>query len=311
MNTAQEFTVTCADVRDVADSVVELTLVAADSEIPKWEPGAHIDLILGPDLVRQYSLCGDPDDHDTLTVAVLRENVSRGGSAYVHDHLSIGDTLRIRGPRNNFPLRDSESYRFIAGGIGITPLLPMIRTVARQGAAWTLHYGGRNRGGMAYLSELSALGEIHVHAKDETGRMDLDTILTPDPDTLVYSCGPESLLDAVEKRCAATWPAAALHIERFAPKPGADAAADREFEVECAQSGMTVRVPAGTSILAAVEAAGIPVLSSCREGTCGTCETVVLDGLPDHRDSLLDPQDTEVMMICRSRARTPRLVLDL
>lgn len=141
--------------------------------------------------------------------------------------------------------------------------------------------------------------------------MNLDTVLAPDPGTLVYCCGPESLLSTVEERCATMWPAGALHIERFAPKPIADAPADGEFEVECAQSGVTVRVPAGISILEAVEQAGVSVLSSCREGTCGTCEAVVLDGLPDHRDSLLDAKDTDLMMICRSRARTSKLVLDL
>lgn len=133
MNTEPTWSVTVADIRGIADNVVELTLVGADGQIPKWESGAHIDLILGPDMVRQYSLCGDSDDRNTLTIAVLREQVSRGGSAYVHEHLSAGDTLRIRGPRNNFPLHDAERYRFIAGGIGITPLLPMIRTVARRG----------------------------------------------------------------------------------------------------------------------------------------------------------------------------------
>lgn len=311
MTAEPEFTVTVTDRRTLADGIVELTLAVTDGHTPKWQPGAHIDLILRPDLVRQYSLCGDPDDHDRLTVAVLREASSRGGSAYVHDQLTVGERLRIRGPRNNFPLRDAERYLFIAGGVGITPLLPMIHTVAGRGGEWSLHYGGRTRASMAYLSELSALGPIQVRPQSETGPLDLDAILSrPEPGTLVYCCGPESLLAAVESRCAATWPADALHLERFAPKP-TEVTADSAFDVECAQSGVTVHIPANTSVLDAIEQAGIAVLSSCREGTCGTCETVVLDGIPDHRDSILTAQDTDVMMICRSRAHTPRLVLDI
>ncbi|MFI6954086.1 PDR/VanB family oxidoreductase [Nocardia sp. NPDC050408] len=311
MTAEPEFAVTVADRRTLADGIVELTLSVTEGHVPKWQPGAHIDLILRPDLVRQYSLCGDPDDHDRLTVAVLREPNSRGGSAYVHDRLTVGERVRIRSPRNNFPLRDAQRYRFIAGGVGITPLLPMIRTVAARGGEWSLHYGGRTRASMAYLPELSALGPIEVWPQSETGPLDLDAILSnPDPGTLVYCCGPESLLSAVESRCAAIWPADALHLERFAPKP-TEVTVDSAFDVECAQSGVTVHIPANTSILDAVEQAGIAVLSSCREGTCGTCETVVLDGIPDHRDSILTPQDTDVMMICRSRAHTPLLVLDI
>ncbi|MEV5834364.1 PDR/VanB family oxidoreductase [Nocardia sp. NPDC052112] len=311
MTAEPEFTVTVTDRRTLAEGIVELTLAVTDGHTPKWQPGAHIDLILRPDLVRRYSLCGDPDDHGRLTVAVLREASGRGGSAYIHDRLTVGECLRIRGPRNNFPLRDAQRYRFIAGGVGITPLLPMIRTVAGRGGQWRLHYGGRTRASMAYLPELSALGPIEVCPQSETGPLDLDAILSgPDPGALVYCCGPESLLAAVERHCAATWPADALHIERFAPKP-TEGAVDTAFDVECAQSGLTVRIPAHTSVLDAVEGAGIAVLSSCREGTCGTCETVVLDGIPDHRDSILTPDDTDVMMICCSRARTPRLVLDI
>ncbi|TNY36017.1 PDR/VanB family oxidoreductase [Thermomonospora catenispora] len=296
----------------VAEEVVALTLRApAGGPLPAWSPGAHIDLLLTEDLVRQYSLCGDPADASAWRVAVLREPDGRGGSAYVHDKLSVGDRLTVRGPRNAFPLVPSERYLFIAGGIGITPILPMVRAARAAGADWRLVYGGRRRATMAFTGELAALDadRVDLRPQDETGLLDLDGLLGDLPaGTQVYCCGPESLLTAVEERC----PPEALHVERFVPR--AVEGPEREFEVELAASGLTLTVPAGRSILETVEAAGVQVLSSCREGTCGTCETGVLEGVPDHRDSILSgpERDTcEFMMICVSRARSPRLVLDL
>ncbi|WP_119729357.1 PDR/VanB family oxidoreductase [Thermomonospora amylolytica] len=299
----------------VAEGVVALTLRAADGgPLPAWSPGAHIDLLLGEDLVRQYSLCGDPADTSAWRVAVLREPDGRGGSAHVHDHLVPGTKLEVRGPRNNFPLVPSPRYLFVAGGIGITPILPMVRAAQAAGADWRLVYGGRRRATMAFLDELAALaapaGErVDVRPQDETGLLDLDGLLRDLPDgTPVYCCGPEPLLAAMEERCAPD----VLHVERFVPR--AVEGPDEEFEVELAVTGTTLTVPAGRSILETVEAAGVQVLSSCREGTCGTCETGVLDGVPDHRDSILSEEERrtcEFMMICVSRARSPRLVLDL
>jgi ferredoxin-NADP reductase len=311
----QTFRVVVDDREVLADGVVALTLCApAGGPLPPWEPGAHIDLHLPGGLVRQYSLCGDPRQARRWRVAVLREPDGRGGSACVHDKVGVGDELLVAGPRNRFRLVDAGEYLFLAGGIGITPLLPMIAEVARRGAPWRLVYGGRRRASMAFLDELEPLGEaVDVRPQDECGLLELDALLgAPSGGTAVYCCGPESLLRAVEQRCA-SWPDGALHVERFGPitpDPGAD---DGEFEVELAQSGRRVQVPAGVSILAALEAAGISVLSSCQEGTCGTCETGVLDGEPDHRDSVLtkaEQQTGDVMMICVSRSRTPRLVLD-
>ena len=167
-------------------------------------PGAHVDLVLGDAPTRQYSLCGDPADHHEYRLGILRDPDGRGSSLHVHDRLAVGDTVRVRGPRNNFPLVDSPRYLFIAGGIGITPILAMIRTAEAAGAEWRLVYGGRRRASMAFLDELARYGDrVSIHPQDETGLLDLDSLLgTPEPDTLVYCCGPEALLAAVEQRCA-------------------------------------------------------------------------------------------------------------
>jgi ferredoxin-NADP reductase len=226
-----------------AEGVVVLDLRdPSGAELPTWAPGAHIDLELPEDLVRQYSLCGDPADHSAWRVAVLREPNSRGGSEHIHEALVEGATVDVRGPRNHFPLLPSANYIFIAGGIGITPILPML------GAADT------------------------------------------------------------------AWSEGSLHVERFSPKEHGAPARGDAFEVELATSGMTLTVPPDKSILDAAEEAGVPVVSSCREGTCGTCETPVLKGEVDHRDSLLTPAEqaaNDTMFICVSRAACPRLVLEL
>jgi ferredoxin-NADP reductase len=294
-----------------ADGVVVLDLAAADGgALPSWEPGAHIDLVLEAGLERQFSLCGDPADDRRWRIAVLREEAGRGGSAFVHDLLAAGDRVSVGGPRNHFPLEPADDYLFIAGGIGITPLLPMIRQVARAGTPWRLVYGGRRSAAMAFLDELPA-GPIDLWPQDERGLIDLDGLLgTPRAGCRIYCCGPESLIAAVEERSAG-W---ALHTERFHPKAHALDGPNTSFVVRLDYSEIDVTVAADQSILQAVEAAGIPVETSCREGTCGTCETTVLEGVPDHRDSVLSDEDhatNETMMICCSRALSPRLVLDL
>jgi ferredoxin-NADP reductase len=302
--------------RRVADGVVELRLrKEGDHALPSWAPGAHIDLILDEAPTRQYSLCGDPTDHRVWRVGILRDPDGRGGSLYAHDRLEAGDTVRVRGPRNNFPLVASPRYLFIAGGIGVTPILTMIAAADAAGADWRLVYGGRHRASMAFLDELAGHDDrVSVCPQDETGLLDLDTLLgTPQLDTLVYCCGPEPLLAAVEERCVG-WPRGSLHVERFAAKPLTEPTLSGAFEVELASSGLSLTVPPDRSILSVVEEAGVGLLSSCAEGTCGSCEIPVLDGEPDHRDSVLsedERQANDCMMICVSRSRTPRLVLDL
>ncbi|MEV0016935.1 PDR/VanB family oxidoreductase [Streptomyces tendae] len=297
-----------------ADGVLVLTLRhPLDERLPAWEPGAHVDVVLGPGLERQYSLCGDPADRAEWRIAVLREKGGRGGSAYVHGELRAGDEVRVRGPRNNFRLEPAPRYRFVAGGIGITPLLPMLAAAEEAGAEWTLLYGGRTRAGMAFTQELARYGDrVTFVPEDESGLLDLASVLDDlSPDTLVYCCGPGPLLDAVEARC----PAGSLRVERFRPKEtGGDAPGEAEFDVVLARSGRTVVVPPGVSVLDAVRGAGVEVLYSCTEGTCGTCETEVVEGDPEHRDSVLTEEERaagETMLICVSRCRGRRLVLDL
>jgi len=300
-----------------ADDVVILTLAHPDGHtLPTWTPGAHIDLVLTDDLVRQYSLCSSPSDSHRLQVGVLRAEDSRGGSTYIHDEVAQGSTVRVRGPRNHFPLVSSPRYLFIAGGIGVTPMLPMIEEAEAVGADWELVYGGRTRASMAFISTLEQYGDkVTLVPRDESqpslsGR--IDTLLgTPRSDTLVYCCGPEALLEAVEAACA-SWPSGALHVERFHAK--AVEGEDTAFEVVLARSGQTITVPPGQSIFHAVEELGIPVLGSCHEGVCGTCETVVLEGDVDHRDVVLSDSEkasNETMMVCVSRCRGDRLVIDL
>jgi ferredoxin-NADP reductase len=300
-----------------AEGVISLTLAdPGGAQLPGWTPGAHIDLLLD-DAVRQYSLCGPPGDQHTWRIAVLLDQDGRGGSKRVHQMLKTGDQVAVRGPRNHFPLHAAPRYIFIVGGIGITPILPMIEVATEAGSDWRLYYGGRSRASMAFLDELEPYGErVTIWPDDENGLLPLDDILAdPAEDVLVYCCGPEGLLAATEQRCAA-WPAGALHLERFSAKPQPEPAAGEEapFEVVCQRSGLTVTVPPGTSIIDALDEQGVSVLSSCLEGVCGTCETPVLEGIPDHRDSLLSEDEREAneyMMVCVSRSKSDRLVLDL
>ncbi|NMO04563.1 oxidoreductase [Gordonia sp. TBRC 11910] len=310
-----EFDLRISALDRVSDGVLSIELTPLDdSALPAWTPGAHVDLILGPDLVRQYSLSGDPADHGRWRVAVLLTPDSRGGSRAVHENLTVGDTIRVRGPRNHFVLAAAPSYEFVAGGIGITPILPMIAEAQAAGASWRLHYGGRTRASMAFTDELAQYGDkVTLVPQDESGHLDLQAILgTPAADTLVYCCGPTPLLDAIESTCE-TWPSGALHTERFAAQE-VDTSGDSEFTVVFAQSGIEAKVPADKSVFTVARENDLSVLGSCLAGICGTCETDVLDGEVDHRDSVLDEDEraaNETMMICVSRCRGPRLVLDI
>jgi cytochrome P450/ferredoxin-NADP reductase len=302
----------------IADAVVELRLVDDSGDgLPPWTPGAHVDLVILGDIVRQYSLCGDPTDANAYTIAVLREPESRGGSAYVHDRLVAGSRVLVRGPRNHFPLVSARRYLFIAGGIGVTPLLPMIAEADASGADWHLFYRGRSRASMAYAVRLAEyVDRVTLLPGDEGGPMDLEAVLgEPHEGTLIYCCGPERLLEGAEQICSGTWPAGSLHVERFAAKKGeVPAGGERSFELVLAGSGVTLEVPPDRSVFDVIQDAGISVLGSCHEGICGTCEQFVLEGEVDHRDSVLNDSEqaaNDAMMVCVSRCFSDRLVLDL
>ncbi|GAA5084698.1 ferredoxin-NADP reductase [Thermocatellispora tengchongensis] len=291
----------------VADGVVSLVLRGAAGELEPWEPGAHIDLALPNWLTRQYSLCGDPADRERYRIAVRHDPLSRGGSEYVHLFLRQGRPLEVSEPRNNFPLLPAPEYLFLAGGIGITPILPMLRAATRAGAAARLVYAGRSAATMPFTDELrSSYGDrVTVLAEDEHGRPDLAALAAGlSPRALVYCCGPAPMLAAAE----AAFPAGRLHIERFRPTPRTFPP-NTAFEVVCARSGRTVPVSPEESMLDALTYAGLPVASGCREGVCGSCELTVLDGEPEHRDDIGAPAGR--MYACVSRARSPRLVVDL
>ncbi|QKJ20800.1 PDR/VanB family oxidoreductase [Microbacterium hominis] len=307
-------TVTVVSRRDVAHGVIELRLQRpGGGRLPDWAPGAHIDLLLDDGAVRQYSLCGDRWDAATYTIAVQREPCGRGGSVAIHDSIAVGSVVRFGGPRNNFRLAPAPEYLFIAGGIGITPLLPMIRGAELAGAEWRLLYLGRSRRRMAYLDELSPYGaRVTMHCSDERGRIDLDTWRPRDARVRTYACGPERLLDSVAAWGAVEggWPP---KVERFAAT-ASDSGAERAFEVVATRTGATVTVDTGETVVAALRRAGVSVLTSCAQGVCGTCETRVVAGTPDHRDALLDDDErtaSDSMYPCVSRCRGERLLLDL
>ncbi|MFD1250394.1 PDR/VanB family oxidoreductase [Nocardioides ginsengisoli] len=312
----QELRMRVRQMRWEADRVVSLDLERIDGgDLPAWTPGAHVDLHLPGVITRQYSLTGAPADRRTWRIAVLHEESGRGGSRAVHTQVRAGDELTVVGPRNNFPLDPASDYLFVAGGIGITPLVPMLAAAEAAGASWRLVYGGRTRSAMAFASALAAAHpkRVDVVPQDERGLLDLPSLLgNLAPETQVYCCGPEPLLAAVEALCLAD----RLHVERFAARPRSETepGAERAFEVVLQQSGDVVPVAPGQSVLEALEARGLDVPNSCREGICGTCETKVIDGIPDHRDSLLSDEEraaNDTMMVCVGRALSDRLVLDL
>lgn len=288
--------------------------------LPPWGPGAHVDLLLPSGLVRQYSLYGSVDDPNRYQVAVLLDQTGRGGSKEIHETALVGRQIHVRAPRNHFELVDAPEYVFIAGGIGITPIVPMIWHAVRAGRPWSLLYGGRSRSSMAFLPQLEEIpgGRLVVAPQDETGLPDLARHADSAGEGAVfYSCGPEGLLRAVTELLDSRGQSDQLHLERFGAASGTPARVPGQsapFEVELAVSGITLTVPPDRSVLDVVAEVSPTVLSSCSEGYCGTCETRVIAGTPDHRDTLLADRDkatNETMLICVSRSHTPKLVLDL
>lgn len=291
---------------------------AADgAALPPFTAGSHIDLHLPNGLVRSYSLCNDASETQRYVVGVNRDPASRGGSSCVHDALRVGMTLTIGAPQNNFPLFEAAPHTvFIAGGIGITPIMSMIRRLEALGRSWELHYCTRAPDVTAFagaLREYGARAQFHHDGVPGGERLDLAALLRRhDAATHFYCCGPGAMLDAFEAAAAPLDDPERFHVEYFAAKE--TPAASGGFTVRLARTDRTIAVEAGKTILDALLAAGVDVIYSCSQGVCGACETRVLEGVPEHRDMVLTKAEREAnrsMMVCCSGSKSACLVLDL
>ena len=307
-----------------AEGVLSLRLSRIESSkpLPAWEPGAHIDVYVPDGTTRQYSLCGDPRDLSSWQIAVLREPQGRGGSAYIHDELRVGDRLLVTRPKQTFALEDAPYHALVAGGVGITPIMAFAEHLDRHDRPFRLVYGGRTEGSMAFRERLGALGDrVTFLAEDRDGRPDLDEVVKELPDGgLIYVCGPLALLRAVQSA------AEAVHgpdqdlvrfelFSRTGVEPQEAASIDGDsYELVLSQSGHTLRMKPDANILETVLALGIEVENDCRDGICGSCVTRVLSGTVDHRDLVLTRKEQaamDKMMICCSKPACERLELDL
>lgn len=301
---------------------LRLTRIESDDPLPAWEPGAHIDVYVGDGTTRQYSLCGDPTDLSAYQVAVLREPEGRGGSAYVHDTLRVGDRLMVTRPKQGFALEDAPFHALVAGGVGVTPIMTFAEHLAREGRPFSMTYGGRTRASMAFCDRLAALGDaVTFLAEDVDGRPDLESLLKDLPEGgLVYVCGPLPLLRAVEAAAEAVHGPDhdVVRFELFSRAgvelPEAAAPDGDSYELVLATSGHSLRMKPDANILDTVLALGIEVENDCRDGICGSCVTPILAGTVDHRDLVLTRREQAAMdrmMICCSRPTCDRLELDL
>jgi vanillate O-demethylase ferredoxin subunit len=314
------------EVRIAKRSVAAVDIVAlelapvADRALPAFSAGAHIHVEIGPGLVRQYSLCNDPSETHRYVIGVLRDPNSRGGSAAVHDRLAEGQVIRIGAPRNHFALVPARRYVLFAGGIGVTPILCMAERLARDTAAFEMHYCSRSPDRTAFMARIQAspfADRVHFHHDDgePAQRLDLSAVLfPPDADSHLYVCGPRGFIDFVCGGAKASgWTAQQIHFEHFSGTAAATSD-DGSFEVQIASSGKTIGVPAGQSVVEALREHRIVVPVSCEQGVCGTCLTRVIEGEPDHRDMYLTDEEklhNDQFLPCCSRAKSKRLVLDL
>lgn len=302
---------------EVANGIRAYTLARPDrGELPTFTPGAHLTLRVPDGPLRKYSLCGDPAERAQWQIAVKREDAGRGGSTALHERARVGDLLEVSAPENAFELVDAPAYLFIAGGIGITPILSMIRSFGEDPPApWTLVYLSRDARSAAFLDELRAphpRGRVIVHhdGGDPARAYDLWPHLEKPGRAHVYCCGPRPLMDAV-RDMSGHWSPGRVHFESFVDGAAAQPQ-DRPFTVRLARSGATLPVPVGRSILQVLREAGHAVPSSCESGTCGSCRTGLLAGEAEHRDLVLFPDEHATrIMVCVSRSRGDELVLDL
>ena len=300
------------EVRLEAQDVRSFRLTAGGQELPSWQPGCHLDVLLPSGRRRQYSLCGDPADRDYYRIAVRRIAGGAGGSRELHDSVGPGSTLTVRGPRNAFPYVPATEYLFIAGGIGITPILPMVKQAAADGVPWQLVYAGRSRASMPFLDELTALNpaRIRIRPYDQHGFPSLGAELLKrvPAGATVYCCAPAPLIAGVRRDLPVST-AGALHFERFSAPP---ILGGQPFEIALQRSNRVLTVPADRSALDVIRQALPDIAYSCQQGFCGTCRTRVISGEIDHRDRLLTDQErTDTMTICMSRSRDDRITLDL
>lgn len=305
-----------------AEDICTFELTSADGNaLPSFSAGSHVDVQVPGGLTRQYSLCNDPAESHRYLIGVLRDPASRGGSVAMHTKVMPGDTLQISAPKNHFALaHEARRHLLLAGGIGVTPILCMAERLAQTGADFEMHYAARSRARMAFQGRIQASSFAHrvaLHFDDGAPEQKLDIaalLATPQAGTHLYVCGPKGFMDAVLGTARARgWPEAQIHFEFF----GAEAQpvdGDGAFEVQLASSGRVLNVPAEKTVLLALADAGVVLPSSCEQGVCGTCLTRVIEGVPDHRDQYLTPEEqsaNDQFLPCCSRAKTPRLVLDL
>jgi vanillate monooxygenase ferredoxin subunit len=303
-----------------AVGIVSIELVSEDGRaLPSFAAGSHVDVYLPGGLVRQYSLCNDPEETHRYMIAVLRDESGRGGSKAVHDLVHEGDRLQISAPRNHFALApEAPPHLLLAGGIGVTPILCMAERLAASGETFDMHYCTRSRERTAFTARIEQsdfAGSVQFHHDDCGATFDIKEVLERASDgTHLYVCGPKGFMDAVLNTARGSgWPESRLHYEFFGASIDLNGAGKR-FHVRIASSGATIEVPSDCTVVQALAANGIDVMTSCEQGVCGTCLTKVLEGEPDHLDSYLTPEEqaaNDQFLPCCSRARSPLLVLDL
>jgi vanillate monooxygenase ferredoxin subunit len=292
----------------------------SNATLPRFTAGAHVEIRLGGDMVRSYSLSNNPAETHRYVVAVLREQAGRGGSVAMHDRVKVGDVLDVSTPINRFALAGEEArfHLLLAGGIGVTPMMAMIHELETRGAAWHMHYCTRSPDRTAFKSALAphiAAGKVTLHhdGGDPTRGLDLAATLTKfEVGNHIYFCGPSGFMSAT-KAALVSWPAHTVHFEYFSASQDAkDAQAENTpFEIKIRSTGKVLEVPADKSILDVLRANGLTVESDCEDGFCGTCITRFVSGEPDHRDTVLsEGERRSYMMLCCSRAKG-MLELDL
>ena len=322
MNAPSALTVRVTHKAVEAEDICTFELASADgTSLPAFSAGSHVDVQVPGGLTRQYSLCNDPAESHRYLIGVLRDADSRGGSAAMHEQVREGSVLQISPPKNHFALaHQAPHHLLLAGGIGVTPILCMAERLAATGASFAMHYATRSRSRTAFFERIqrapfAACVSFHFDDGAAAQRLQIGALLAAQPaGTHLYVCGPQGLMDAVLGAARASgWDEPRLHFEFF----GADVrpqAGDGAFEVQLASSGRVIVVAAERSVLGALADAGVVVPSSCEQGVCGTCLTRVIDGVPDHRDQYLLPEEqaaNDQFTPCCSRAKSARLVLDL